>query len=182
MSTSTQVNVPGYVAGTWVIDTVHSDVSFQVRHFGVAKVRGSFDDFEGTIVTAENPLDSSVNAVVKTASVSTRNEDRDEHLRQDDFLNVEQYPTMTFTSTGVRVDGDSFLVDGDLTIRAVTKQVTLNLELNGIGVGFNGKPLVGFSAYTEISRNEFGVTGGPMAAVVGDKVKIILEIEAHKQD
>lgn len=180
---STQVNIPGYVAGTWVIDTVRSDVSFQVRHFGVIKVRGNFDHFEGTIVTAENPLDSSVNAVVKTASVSTKNKARDKHLHQDAFLNVEQYPTMTFTSTGVRVDGDDFLVDGDLTIRAVTKQVTLNLELNGFGAGLDGKPpLAGFSASAEISRSEFGVSGVPVAAVVSDKVKITLEIEANKQD
>lgn len=174
----TQVNIPGYVAGTWVIDTGHSDVSFQVRHLGVAKVRGRFDDFEGTIVTAENPLDSSVNAVIKTTSVNTNNQIRDENLRQDDFLNAEQYPTMTFTSTGVRADGDNFLVDGDLTIRAVTKQVTLNLELNGFGAAFDGKPLAGFSACTEISRSDFGVTGGPASAVVSDNVKITLELEA----
>jgi len=182
VSTSTQVSVPGYVAGAWAIDAAHSDVSFQVRYFGVAKFCGSFDEFEGTIVTAENPLDSSVNAVIRTASVSTKNKGRDENLRQDDFLDVEQYPTMTFSSTGVRVDGDKFLVDGDLTIRAVTKQVTLNLEFNGVGVGFNGRPLVGFSAYGEISRNEFGVVGGPMAAAVSDKVKIALEVAAYKQD
>ncbi|HET8662641.1 MAG TPA: YceI family protein [Micromonosporaceae bacterium] len=179
---STQVNTPGYLAGTWVIDAVHSDVSFQVRYFGVAKLCGSFDDFEGTIVTAENPLDSSVNAVIRTASVNTKNTARDDNLRQADFLDVDQYPTMTFASTGVRVDGDRFLVDGDLTIRAVTKQVTLNLEFNGVGAGFTGKPLVGFSAYGEISRNEFGVAGGPMAAAVSDKVRIAIEIAAHKQD
>jgi polyisoprenoid-binding protein YceI len=176
---STQVNVPGYVAGTWVIDPVHSGVSFQARLLGIAKVRGRFDEFEGTIVTAENLLDSSVNAVVKTASVNTKNTRRDEHLRQDDFLNVEQYPTMTFTSTGVRVDGDNFLVDGALTIRAVTKQVTLNLEVNGFG---DGKPLAEFSAYTEISRNEFGVSGGSVGPMIGKKVKITLKIVASKQD
>jgi polyisoprenoid-binding protein YceI len=179
---STQVDIPGYVAASWVIDTVHSDVSFLARHFGVAKVRGSFDDFEGAIVTAENPLDSSVNVVIRTASVNTRNTIRDEHLRQDDFLNVEQYPTMTFTSTGVRVDGDDLLIDGDLTIRAITKQVTLNVELNGFGAGYDGKPLAGFSAHAEIDRNDFGVTGGPASAMVSDKVRIVLEIEASKQD
>lgn len=174
---STQVNIPGYVAGTWLIDTAHSEASFQARQLGVAKVRGRFDDFEG-IVTAENPLDSSVNAVIKTASVNTKNKHRDKHLHKDDFLNVEQYPTMTFTSTGVRIDGDNFLVDGDLTIRAVTKQVTLNLEFNG----FDGKPLAGFSAYTEIDRNEYDVTAGLANAVISDKVKITLKIEANKQD
>ncbi|HEY0640312.1 MAG TPA: YceI family protein [Pseudonocardiaceae bacterium] len=179
---STQVNIPGYVTGTWGLDTVHSDVSFQARHFGVAKVRGSFDDFEGTIVTTENVLDSSVNVVIRTASVNTKNQARDEHIRQDDFLNVEQYPTMTFASTGVRLDGDTVLVDGDLTIRAITKQVTLTVEFNGFGAGFDGRPLAGFSAHTEIDRNDFGVTGGPAAAVVSDRIKILLEIEATKQD
>lgn len=178
---SQQVDIPGYVAGTWVIDTVHSDVSFQARHCGVAKVRGTFDEFEGTIVTAENPLDSSVNVTIRTASVNTRNKIRDENLCSDDFLSVEHHPTITFTSTEVRADGENFLVDGDLTIRSVTKQVTLNAELNGFGVGYDGKALAGFSAYTEIDRNEFDVIGGPAGAIVSDKIKIMLEVEG-KQD
>ena len=178
---STQVSIPGYVAGTWAIDTVRSDVSFQIGLLGVAKGRGRFEDLEGTIVTAENPLESSVNAVIKTASVSTKNKIRDRHLHQDDFLNVEQYPTMTFTSTGVRADGDNFLIDGDLTIREVTKPVTLNLEVNGFGS--DGEPqAAGFSAHTEISRDEFGVTGGAAGTVLSDKVKIALKLEARKQN
>jgi polyisoprenoid-binding protein YceI len=179
---STQTNIPGYVAATWAIDAAHSDLSFQVRHLGIAKVRGTFDEYEGTVVTAENPLESSVNVVIQTASVNTKLQPRDGNLRQDDFLSVEKFPTMTFASTGVRPDGDDFLVDGDLTIRDVTKQVTLKLEVNGFGTGFDGKPLAGFSAETEISRSEFGVTGGPASAMVSEKVKIILEIEAKKQD
>jgi len=178
---STQVDIPGYVAGTWVIDTVHSDVSFQVRHLGVSKVRGTFDEFEGTVVTAEDPLASTVNAVIQAASVSTRNKTRDEHLHQDDFLNVERFPTLTFASTGLRVEDDEFLLDGDLTIRDVTRPVTLDLELNGFGESYDGTPVVGFSATTEISREDFGVTGGPAAALVSDKIKIFLEIEAAKQ-
>jgi polyisoprenoid-binding protein YceI len=179
---STQVNMPGYLAGIWMIDAAGSDVSFEARLLGVAKVRGRFDGFEGTIVTAENPLDSLADAVIKTASVRTRNSTRDKHLRRSDFLNVEQYPTMTFASTGVRVEGGNFLLDGDLTIRAITKQVTLNLKLNGFGVGPDGKPTAGFSAFTEISRSEFGVTGGSARTVIGDRIKIIIEIKAHRQD
>lgn len=177
---STQVNIPGYIAGTWVIDTTHSEVSFQARHLGIAKVRGSFDEYECTIVTGENPLDSSVNVVIKSASVSTRHDFRDGNLKGEDFLSVERYPTIVFNSTGVRADGDDFLLDGDLTIRDVTKQVTLDLEVNGFGQGFDGKPVAGFSATGEISRNEFGVTGGPASAMVGDKIKIVLEIEAKQ--
>jgi polyisoprenoid-binding protein YceI len=179
---SAQVNIPGYIAGTWGIDTAHSEVSFQARHLGIAKVRGTFDEYEGTIVTAENPLDSSVNVVVKTASVSTKHDFRDGNLKGGDFLNVEEHPTLVFNSTGIRADGEDFLLDGDLTIRDVTKQVTLNLEVNGFGQGFDGKPVAGFSASGEIDRKEFGVTGGPASAMVGDKIKIILEIEAAKKD
>jgi polyisoprenoid-binding protein YceI len=179
---STQAGITGYVAGTWAIDPARSDVSFQARQFGFSTVRGSFDDFEGTIVTAADPRDSSVNAVIRTASVSTRNDRRDKHLHTDDFLNVEQFPTITFTSTGLRADGDDVVVDGDLTVRAATKQVTLNTAVNGFGVGHDGRPVARFSAYTEIDRTEYGVTGGLARAVISTKIKIILKIEASKQD
>ena len=132
---SMQVDIPGYVTGTWVIDTARSHVSFRAIQAGIFTVRGSFDDFEGTIVTAENPWDSSVSVVIRTASVNTKNNRRDKHLHTNDFLNPEQYPTITFTSTGLRADGDSVLVDGDLTIRGVTKQVTLKTEVDGFSVG-----------------------------------------------
>jgi polyisoprenoid-binding protein YceI len=178
MSTQTDV-IDGYVAGTWTIDAVHSDVSFYVRHLGVSKVRGHFATFEGTIVTAENPLDSTVEAVIKTASVSTNNEMRDDHVRGGDFLDVETYPEMTFTSTAIRPQtAELFEVDGDLTLHGVTKTVTLQLELNGFGTHYEGHAIAGFSAATEISRSDFGVTGGAAGAAVGDKIKIALEIEA----
>lgn len=178
---STQVSIPGYVAGTWVIDSAHSDVSFWVRLLGFTKVRGTFDDFEGTIVLAEDPLDSSVNAVIKSVSVNTRNPRRDKDLQKDDYLGSEQYPTITFASTGVRVDGDSFLVDGDLTIRAVTQQVTLNLEPKGFGEGADGSPQAKFAASTEVSSAAFGVTLGKAKAVIGDKNTVTLDIEATRQ-
>ncbi|HET8662644.1 MAG TPA: YceI family protein [Micromonosporaceae bacterium] len=177
-----QFDIPGYVTGAWVIDTDRSDVSFEVRQMGVFTVRGSFDDIEGTIVTMENPRDSSVSAVIRTASVNTRNDRRDKHLRTGDFLDVERYPTMTFTSTGVRPNGHNVLVDGDLAIRGATKQVTLNMEVNSFGLGHDGRPLARFSARTEISRNGYGVVRGPAAAVVSKTVKIILRIEATRQD
>ncbi|WP_433890206.1 YceI family protein [Streptomyces sp. CA-111067] len=178
MTTNTDV-IPGYVAGTWTIDPVHSDVSFFVRHLGVSKVRGSFATFEGTIVTAEDPLQSTVTAVIKTASVSTNNEARDTHVNSADFLDTEKFPEMTFTSTAVRAESAAvFQIDGDLTLHGVTKSVTLELELNGFGTGFDGSPVAGFSAATEISRSAFGVTGGPAGAAVSDKIRIALEIEA----
>jgi polyisoprenoid-binding protein YceI len=178
MTTQTDV-IDGYVAGTWTIDNVHSDVSFYVRHLGVSKVRGSFVEFSGTITTAENPLESKVEAVIKTASVSTNNDMRDNHVRNADFLDVDKFPEMTFTSTAVRPKtSELFEVDGELSLHGVTKTVTLQLELNGFGVHFEGYPIAGFSAATEISRADFGITGGAAGAGVSDKIRIALEVEA----
>ena len=178
MSTPT-ISIPGYVAGTWAIDPVHSDVSFTVRHLGVSKVRGQFRSFEGQIVTAENPLESAVTATIDASSIDTRNEQRDAHVRNEDFLDVATFPELSFASTGMRVDGDDFLLDGDLTLHGVTKPVTLELEINGFADGLDGNPVVGFSATTEISRKEFGMSGAQ--GVVGDKIKILLEIEAARE-
>ena len=177
---STQIDIPGYVAGTWAIDAAHSDVSFEARHFGLFKSRGAFADFEGTIETAQDPLDSSVSAVIRTASVDTGNKRRDRDVHKDGFLNVQRFPTITFASTGVRLDGGRILVDGDLTIRATTKRVTLDLEPGGFGV--DGRPRARLTASIEISCKDFGVTRGPAAPVVGDKVRITLKIRADKQD
>jgi polyisoprenoid-binding protein YceI len=181
MSTPT-INIPGYVTGTWTIDPIHSDVSFVVRHLGVSKVRGQFNTFTGEIVTAEDPLNSQVKATIEAASFHTRQEQRDNHVKSPDFLHVEEYPELTFTSTGVRHDGEQFLLDGDLTVRGVTKAVTLNLEINGFGEAPDGAPLVGISASTEISRKDFGVHGGAAGAMVSDKIQILLEVEAKRND
>lgn len=169
---------PGYVAGTWNIDPLHSEVAFSVKHLGIAKVRGRFDTFSGQIVTAENPLESTVTATIDASSISTRSEQRDAHLRNDDFLKTDEFPELTFTSTGVRADGDAFLVDGELTLRGVTRPVTLALEVNGFGKGFEGTPIAAFSASTEINRTEFGVTGGAAGAMVSETITITLEAEA----
>jgi polyisoprenoid-binding protein YceI len=181
MMTETAVEIPGYVAGTWTIDPVHSEVSFVVRHMMVSKVRGRFDKFEGTIVTAADPLQSSVNATVDLSSVNTGAPDRDNHIRSADFFEVESHPTLTFHSTGVRSDGGDFLLDGDLTIRGTTKPVTLKLEVNGFGPDAYGGTRAGFSATTEINRNDFGVSyNGPIpggGVAVSEKVTITLEIE-----
>jgi polyisoprenoid-binding protein YceI len=176
MSTPT-INIPGYVTGTWTIDPIHSDVSFIVRHLGVSKVRGQFNTFSGEIVTAENPLDSKVTATIDATSFHTRQEQRDAHVKGEDFLHVEQFPELTFTSTGIRHEGEAFLLDGDLTIRGVTKPVTLELEVNGFAEGPGGTVL-GISASTDISRKAFGVHGGGAGAMVSDKIQIILEVEA----
>jgi polyisoprenoid-binding protein YceI len=177
--------IPGYVAGTWSIDPVHSDVGFTVRHMMVSKVRGTFKNFSGQIVTGENPSDSSVTAEIDLTSIDTGAEQRDAHIRSADFFEVETYPAMTYRSTGVRPHGDGFIVDGELTLKGVTREVPLTLEVNGFGPDAFGGTRAGFTATAEINRKDFGVnfnavmeTGG---AVVGDKVTIHLEIEAVLQ-
>jgi polyisoprenoid-binding protein YceI len=183
--TSTALTIPGYLTGTWQIDPAHSDVSFSVRHMMVSKVKGRFGTFSGTIVTAENPLASTVTAEIDASSIDTNQAQRDAHIRSADFFEVEKYPTITFQSTSVEPKGDDFLVRGDLTIKGNTRQVPLKLELNGFGPDPFGGLRAGFTATTEISRKEFGVDidmpmdGG--GVVVGDKITITLEIEAVLQ-
>ena len=183
--TSTLTGIPGYVAGTWSIDPVHSEVGFTARHMVVAKVRGKFRTFSGELVTGDNPLGSSVTAEIDLSSIDTGNEQRDAHIRSADFFEVETYPTMTYRSTGVRHHRSDYILDGELTLKGVTKEVPLTLELNGFGPDPFGGTRAGFTATGEINRRDFGVnfaavmeTGG---AVVADKVTIHLEIEAVLQ-
>lgn len=179
---TTVTNIPGYVVGTWQIDAAHSDVSFSVRHMMVSKVKGRFAKFSGTLVTKENPLDSTVTATIDAASIDTNQEQRDAHIKSADFFEVEKYPTFEFTSTGITPDGEDYLLHGDLTIKGITKNVALKLELGGFGPDAYGGTRAGFTATTEISRKDFGVDiAMPMdggGVVVGDKITITLEIEA----
>ncbi len=182
--TETAVEIPGYVAGTWTIDPVHSEVSFTVRHMMVSKVRGRFDKFDGTIVTAGDPLQSSVTADVDLASVNTGNDTRDNHVRSEDFFHVEKHPTMTFRSTGIRPAGHDYLLDGELALHGVTRPVTFRLEVNGFSPDPYGGTRAGFSATTEIDRNDWNVSfNGPIPGagagmILSDKVTVTLEIEA----
>ena len=182
MSVTTETTIPGYVAGTWTIDPVHSQVGFTVRHMMVSKVRGKFTEFSGELVTGDNPLDSRVSATIELPSIDTGNADRDNHIRSADFFETETFKTMTYRSTGLRDDGDDYVLDGELTLKGVTKPVSLKLELGGFGPDPYGGTRAGFSATGEIKRSDFGVdfnaaleTGG---LVVSDKVSLDLEIEA----
>jgi len=190
MTTSTRSNVStsevtGLVPGTWVIDTTHSDVSFTVRHLMVSKVRGHFGTFEGSLDIADNVFDSKVHASIDLNSIDTRDEGRDAHLRSADFFDIENHPTMTFVSTGLRTDGDDYVVEGVLTLKGASKAVELALEFNGVTTDPWGGTRAGFSASTEINRRDFGVDitlpldGG--GVVVGDKIKVAIEIEAILQ-
>jgi polyisoprenoid-binding protein YceI len=186
MSTS-DVQIPGYVAGTWAIDPVHSEVSFTVRHMMVSKVRGRFDKFEGTIVTAEDPFASTVTASVDLTSINTGQEQRDAHIRSADFFEVEKYPTMTFVSTGIKSAEEGFVLEGDLTLKGVTKPVAFDLEVSGFGPDAYGSTRVGFSALGHINRMDFGVSfngpipGVPGGVAVSENVTINLEIEGVLQ-
>ena len=179
---STDLQIPGYVAGTWTIDQVHTHVGFVIKHMMVSKVRGYFGAFSGQIVTAGDPLASSVTVSIDVASINTNNDMRDDHIRSADFFDAEHHPTMTFTSTGIRAEDDSFFLDGNLTIRGVTRPVTLAIETPEFGPGPQGGTKAGFSATGEINRSDFGVSyngpipGGGMA--LGEKVQIVLDVEA----
>jgi len=168
--------------GTYTIDPSHSEVGFSVRHAGIAKVRGQFTEFSGEIVVAENFADSAVNVEIKSASVDTRDENRDNHLRSADFWDAENKPTWTFVGRRVAGTGPEFTVHGDLTINGVTKPAALEVEYNGAATDPFGNPRVGFSAKTELSRKEFGLTWNAAletgGVLVGDKVRISLEISA----
>jgi polyisoprenoid-binding protein YceI len=173
--------IPGYVAGTWDLDPVHSHIGFSARHLMVSKVRGHFSKFDVQVVTAPNPLDSAVTASIDTASVDTGNETRDDDIRSERFLDTASHPLMTFTSTGVTPAGDKFKVTGDLTIRGVTKPVTLDVEVNGFGADPYGGTRAGFTATTEINRNDFGVDFNapiPGGVMVSEKIAIEIDGEA----
>jgi polyisoprenoid-binding protein YceI len=181
---ATETTIPGYEAATWNIDPVHSEVGFSVRHMMVSKVRGRFTNFSGQLVTASDPLKSSVTAEIDLTSIHTGQEQRDAHIRSADFFEVETYPTMSYKSTGVRVEDGEYVLDGELTLKGVTRSVPLRLELNGFGPDTHGGVRAGFTATGEIDRRDFNVSfNAPLAnggVVVADKVALQLEIEAVK--
>jgi polyisoprenoid-binding protein YceI len=176
------VQIPGYVVGTWDIDATHSTVGFSVRHMMVSKVRGYFREFSGELVTAADPSQSSVTATIDMDSIDTRQAQRDAHIKSADFFDVGNHTVMTFRSTAIVAKGEDWTVEGELTLKGITKPVTLELELNGFGPDAYGGTRAGFSAKTVISRSAFGVDidmpmdGG--GVVVGDKINVELEIEA----
>jgi polyisoprenoid-binding protein YceI len=174
----TQVPAPGI----YDIDSKHTSVEFVARHLMISKVRGRFTDVEGTITVGEVPEESSVEVKIGAGSVSTGEEQRDAHLRSGDFFNVEVHPHWTFKSTAVAQDGDDWKVTGDLTISGVTKPVVLDVEFEGANLTPWGTAALGFSASTEIDREQWGLTynqvletGGVM---VGKKIRIELSVEA----
>ncbi len=179
--TAEAVGIEGYVAGTWELDPVHSHIGFVARHLMVSKVRGHFSKFQAQIVTAPNPLESSATATIDLSSVETGNDMRDNDLRSSNFFDAATHPEMTFRSTGIRREGDGLVLDGDLTIRGVTRPVSLAFEVNGFGPDPYGGTRAGFSAHGEINRTDFGVSFNapvPGGVMVSEKIQIEIEAEA----
>jgi polyisoprenoid-binding protein YceI len=172
--------------GTYDLDVSHTQVGFAVRHMAVSKVRGRFTKFDGTIQVAEDPTQSSVKVTIDANSIDTQDETRNNHLRTNDFFDVENHPTWTFVSTSMVPDGKGkWKVTGDLTIRGVTRPVTLESSLEGVVKDPYGNLRVGFSATAEIDREDFDVSFGAVmdagGLVVAKKVTIEIEAEAVLQ-
>lgn len=173
-------------AGTWLLDPAHTTVEFEARHLMVAKVKGRFGEFEGALHIAEDPTQSSTSVTIKAASIDTRTQQRDDHLRSPDFLEVDAYPELTFKSTSVEHDGgEDWRINGDLTIRGVTRPVTLKMEYNGqMGDLFGGQRAF-FSAETKIDREDWGLTWNQALEtggwLVSKEIKLSIEIESVLQ-
>jgi polyisoprenoid-binding protein YceI len=174
------------LTGAYTLDTAHSRFGFVARHAMVTKVRGAFNEFEGTaVIDGAEPSNSSVNVTLQVASVDTRNAQRDGHLRNNDFLDVDNYPTITFASTSIAHDGgNEFVVTGDLTIKDVTKSISIPLEFTGAATDPFGNERIGFEGSVVINRKDWGVswnaaleTGG---VLVSEKVTLEFEISAIK--
>ena len=181
-ATTPQIQSTLPAPGTWTIDSSHSSVEFIVRHLMVAKVRGRFSEFSGTIHVGDAPETSSVEVAISPASITTGDPQRDGHLQSADFFDVEQYPTIGFASTGVRSVGERYAVDGNLTVHGVSRPVTLDLEYQGSITDPFGNDKAVFSASTEVDREDWGLTWNQAlesgGVLVGKKAKIELEIEA----
>ena len=183
--TATAETIPGYVAGTWKLDSMHSEITFSVRHLAISKVRGSFGTFDVTVVTGENPLDTTVAVSVDVASISTGQKDRDAHLRTSDFFAVAEHPTIDFVSTDITVNGDEWVIDGHLTMRGVTKPVTFTGEFGGITVNGYGVTVAGASFATKINRQDFGVSWNAAVEAggltLGDQITINIDAQVALQ-
>ncbi len=172
--------------GTYVLDPTHTTLSFVTRHAMVTKVRGSFEEFEGkAVVDGANPESTKLEVKIKTASVNTRNADRDAHLRSADFFDAERFPYMTFVGTSTVIEGDVVKVTGDLTIKDVTKPVTFPLEYAGSAKDPFGNTRVGFEGSAQVLRSDFGLTWNAALEtggfLVSDKVTLEVEISAIEQ-
>jgi len=175
-----------FSADKYSIDLSHSYAGFSVRHLVITNVKGNFASFSGEITFDENDtIKSSANVIIDIASINTSNADRDKHLRSADFFDVEKYPEMTFVSTGVEKDGDDMILNGRLTMHGITKDISIPFELLGKVTDPWGKERIAFEGETKLSRKEYGMTWSKTietgGLIVGDEIKIELQIEAVKK-
>jgi polyisoprenoid-binding protein YceI len=187
MSVTPEVTETGIPKGTWNVDPAHSKVGFAVKHMGVATVRGEFGEFEGSLVFGDDLASSTAGGSVKTASVDTNQEARDEHLRSADFFESETYPEITFASTSIeKIDDETVKITGDLTMHGETHPIELEAELGGVETGPQGETRTGLEVTGTLSRKEWGMKFnaalGSGNAVVSDKVKLTLDIAAVKAE
>lgn len=185
-TTFESTNTIAGATGTWVIDPSHTTLGFSARHAMVAKVRGTFTEYSGSFtIDGDNLAGSSAELTIQAASIDTKSPDRDAHLTSADFLDAENFPTLTFVSTSVKSAGATITVTGDLTIHGVTKSVDVTYEFVGISQDPWGNTKIGFEGSTKISRKEFGLTWNAAletgGVLVGDEIKISLDVEANKQ-
>ena len=184
MSTNTIPANLAEITGTWTLDPAHSRVGFVARHAMVTKVRGAFNEFEGTAVVGSDINDTQVDLTIQVGSVDTRNADRDGHLKSGDFLEIEKFPTITFSSTSVKADGSTLEVTGDLTIKDVTKSVTVPFEFEGAAQDPFGNVRAGFEGSVVINRRDYGVTWNAAletgGVLVSDKITLEFEVSAVK--
>ncbi|MEO6987192.1 MAG: YceI family protein [Aquihabitans sp.] len=181
-------NVPAALTGTYDLDPAHSRIGFVARHAMVSKVRGSFNEFEGSgYFDVENPANSKLALTIQAASIDTRNADRDGHLKSNDFFDMEAHPEITFASTAVeQVDAENYRVTGDLTIKGVTKPVTVDFEYTGTAVDPYQNQRIGLEGTTTVNRKDWGVSwntaldGG--GVLVGDKVTLEFEVSAIRTE
>jgi polyisoprenoid-binding protein YceI len=183
MSTTTATLIP---TGTWTVDPAHSRVEFQVKHMGIATVRGNFGTFEGKIEIGDDLSSAKASGSAEVATINTNEEQRDAHLRSADFFDAENHPRLTFSSTAIKpVDDETFHITGDLTIHGVTKEVTLEAVVQGTDIDPWGNERVGLEVVGQISRGDFDMKFnqalGSGNMLVSDKVKLLLDISAVKQ-
>ena len=170
----------------WLIDPAHSEVHFKIKHLVISTVTGSFKKFEGSVESEKDDFsDAVIQFSADTANVDTNNEQRDGHLRSDDFFNAEKYPKLTFTSTGIEKDGDEYALKGNLTIRDVTKPVELKVEYGGTTQDSYGQTKAGFDITGKINRQDYGISFGAVSEtgglLLGDEVKINANVQFVKQ-
>ncbi|WP_110207688.1 YceI family protein [Nocardioides daejeonensis] len=173
------------ITGDYTIDAAHTQIGFQARHAMVTNVRGAFKEFEGTAhIDAANPANSKVDLTIAVNSVDTGVADRDGHLASADFFDVEQFPTITFTSTSVERDGDDWAITGDLTIKGTTKPVTIDFEFVGSAQDPFGNTRVGFEGEVAVNRKDWGLTWNAAletgGVLVSEKVKLKFDVSAIK--